>query len=155
MSIERRLAELGLELPPPRPPAFSYMAVVRDGNTAWVSGQLPWAADGTLPKGKLGAELDVSAGKHVARQCVLNGLAVLRDALGNLDSVSRVLKVTGFVASASGFVEQPAVMDGASQLLLDVFGEAGRHARSAVGVAELPRGVPVEVELVVAIRSER
>ena len=153
MTIEQRLTELGLVLPPPRPPAFSYIAVARDGNTAWVSGQLPWATDGSLPKGKLGAELDVAAGKLVARQCVLNGLAVLKDSLGSLDSVARILKVTGFVASAGGFIEQPAVVDGASQLLLDIFGDAGRHARSAVGVAELPRGVPVEVEFVVAVRS--
>lgn len=152
MSIDARLAELGLVLPPSRPPAFSYVAVAREGHTAWVSGQLPWGADGSLPKGKLGAELDAAAGRLVARQCALNGLAVLREALGSLDAVGRILKVTGFVASANGFIEQPAVVDGASQLLLEVFGEAGRHARSAVGVAELPRGVPVEVEFVVAVR---
>lgn len=151
MKIDERLAALGLELPAPRAPAFAYVPVAVDGGLAWVSGQLPWRPDGTLPKGKLGGDVAVEDGKAAARLCVLNGLSVLRHAIGSLDRVRRIVKVVGFVASANGFVEQPAVVDGASGLLGEIFGDAGRHARSAVGVAELPRGVPVEIEFVAAI----
>jgi enamine deaminase RidA (YjgF/YER057c/UK114 family) len=151
MTIDARLAELGIALPAPRAPAFAYVPVAFEGGLAWVSGQLPWGADGGLPKGKLGAGISVDEGKAAARLCVLNGLSVLRETIGSLDRVRRIVKVVGFVASASGFVEQPAVIDGASNLLGEIFGAAGRHARSAVGVAELPRGVPVEVEFVAAI----
>jgi len=153
MSIDRRLAELKLELPAPRAPAFAYVPVAVAGDLAWVSGQLPWQPDGALPRGKLGAELKVEDGRAAARLCLLNGLSVLRAAIGSLDRVQRIVKVVGFVASAPGFVEQPAVVDGASTLIAEIFGEAGRHARSAVGVAELPRGVPVEIEFVAAIRA--
>lgn len=153
MSIDARLAELKLSLPAPRTPAFAYVPVAVHGDLAWVSGQLPWNPDGSLPKGKLGAELAVAHGKAAARVCVLNGLSVLRETIGSLDRVARIVKVVGFVASAPGFVEQPAVVDGASTLIAEIFGEAGRHARSAVGVAELPRGVPVEIEFVVALRE--
>ncbi|MBL8697357.1 MAG: RidA family protein [Alphaproteobacteria bacterium] len=153
MTIEKRLAELGIVLPVPRAPAFSYVPVAVQGGLAWVSGQLPWEADGGLSKGKLGADASVDQGKRAARLCVINGLSVLKAALGSLERVERIVKVVGFVASAPGFVEQPAVVDGASTLLGEVFGEAGRHARSAIGVAELPRGVPVEVEFVAAVRA--
>jgi enamine deaminase RidA (YjgF/YER057c/UK114 family) len=153
MSIDRRLAELKLELPPPRAPAFAYVPVAVHGDLAWVSGQLPWQPDGTLPRGKLGAEIKVEDGRSAARLCVLNGLSVLRESIGTLDRVRRIVKVVGFVASAPGFVEQPAVVDGASTLIAEIFGEVGRHARSAVGVAELPRGVPVEIEFVAAIAA--
>jgi len=153
MSIEARLTELGLSLPPPRAPAFSYVPVVLQGDLAWVSGQLPWHADGTLPTGKLGANVSIDAGREAARWCILNGLSVLKQTLGSLDRITRVVKLTGFVGSASGFVDQPKVVDGASELMLEIFQEAGRHARSAVGMAELPRGVPIEVEFVVAVRS--
>ena len=151
MSIEKRLAGLGIVLPAPRAPAFSYVPVAVHGDLAWVSGQLPWRGDGSLPQGKLGGGLSVAEGKEAARLCILNGLAVLREAIGSLARVARVVKLVGFVASAQGFVEQPAVVDGASSLVGEVFGEAGRHARSAIGVAELPRGVPVEIEFVVAV----
>ncbi len=153
MSIEQRLAELGITLPPPRAPVFGYVPVAVEGGRAWVSGQLPWAGDGLLAKGRLGAEVDVETGRAVARCCLLNGLAVLKEALGSLDRVQRIVKVVGFVSSAPGFYDQPAVVDGASHLLTELFGEAGRHARSAVGVAALPRDVPVEVEFVAAIRG--
>lgn len=153
MNIDRRLVELKLALPAPRAPAFAYVPVAVQGDLAWVSGQLPWQPDGTLPKGKLGAEINVEEGKAAARLCVLNGLSVLREAIGSLDRVRRIVKVVGFVASAPGFVEQPAVVDGASTLIAEIFGEVGRHARSAVGVAELPRGVPVEIEFVAAIAA--
>jgi enamine deaminase RidA (YjgF/YER057c/UK114 family) len=150
VSIDARLAELGLRLPAPRAPAYAYVPVACHGDLAWVSGQLPWRPDGSLPSGRLGDGVSVEDGREAARLCVLNALAALREALGSLERIVRVVKVTGFVASAPGFVAQPSVIDGASALLLEIFGEAGRHARSAVGVAELPRGVPVEVEFVVA-----
>jgi enamine deaminase RidA (YjgF/YER057c/UK114 family) len=151
MSIDSKLAELGITLPPPRPPAFSYVPVVVENGLAWVSGQLPWRADGTLPIGKPGAGMTNADAKLAARLCIINGLSVLKATIGSLDHVKRLIKVTGFVASAPGFVEQPAIVDGASSLLLEIFGEAGRHARSAIGVAELPRGTPVEIEFVAAV----
>jgi len=154
MNIENRIIELGLVLPAPRAPAFSYAAVSLHANLAWVSGQLPWRLDGSLPNGKLGAEISIEEGQESARCCVLNALSVLKQGLGSLNSVEKVIKLTGFVASATGFIEQPQVMDGASKLILDIFSERGRHARSAIGVAELPRGVPVEIEFVFAIKVE-
>jgi enamine deaminase RidA (YjgF/YER057c/UK114 family) len=154
MRIERRLAQLELKLPAARTPAFAYVAVAIHGDTVYVSGQLPWIDENSVASGKLGRELDVQQGRQAARLCALHALASLQAALGDLDRVSRVLKVTGFVASAEGFVQQPAVIDGASELLNEIFGEHGRHARSAIGVAELPRGAAVEVELVVALADQ-
>jgi len=151
MSVEARLAELGIVIPAPKAPAYAYVPVVLNGDLAWVSGQLPWRLDGSLPQGKLGAGVSIDDGREAARLCVLNALSVMRQALGSLDRIARVIKVTGFVASAPGFVEQPSVVDGASSLLLEVFGEQGRHARSAVGMAELPRSAPVEIEFVFAV----
>jgi enamine deaminase RidA (YjgF/YER057c/UK114 family) len=152
MSIDARLAQLGIQLPPPKAPAYAYVPVACHGDLAWVSGQLPWRTDGSLPQGKLGAGVTVEEGRDAARLCVLNALSLLKAQLGSLDHIVRVVKVTGFVASAPGFIDQPSVMDGASSLLLEIFGEAGRHARSAVGMAELPRAVPVEVEFVFAFK---
>jgi enamine deaminase RidA (YjgF/YER057c/UK114 family) len=120
---------------------------------AWVSCQLPWRTDGTWPQGKLGAGVSIDEGREAARLCVLNALSVMRESLGSLDRIARVIKVTGFVASAPGFVDQPSVVDGASSLLLEIFGEAGRHARSAVGMAELPRAAPIEIEFVFAVKD--
>jgi enamine deaminase RidA (YjgF/YER057c/UK114 family) len=151
MSFEQRLIDLGIVLPPPRKPQYSYVPVVVEGGLAWVSGQLPWEGDELLARGKLGAEVDLATGKACARRCVLHGLSSLRDALGSLDRVKRFVKVVGFVASAPGFTDQAQVIDGASAFLGEVFGEAGRHARSAVGMAELPRHTPVEVEFVAAV----
>ena len=152
--IDKRLKELGLKLPPPAEPAFQYVPVAVHGETAYVSGQLPKEEDGEIRiTGKVGQDVDVGTAQQAARICVLQGLSCLRAALGSLDRVDRVLKVTGFVASASGFVHQPRVVDAASNLLVEVFGERGRHARSAVGVAELPRNVPVEIEMIVAVRG--
>ncbi|WP_372622805.1 RidA family protein [Falsiroseomonas sp.] len=152
MSFEERLKDLGITLPPPRPPAFGYVPVVVEGGLAWVSGQLPWDGDGLMARGRLGEAVDVETGRAVARCCLLNGLAVLREALGTLDRVKRVVKVVGFVSSAPGFFDQPAVVDGASRALAEIFGDAGRHARSAVGVAALPRDVPVEIEFVTSVQ---
>lgn len=151
MSIEQRLEDLGITLPPPRPPAFGYVPVVVEGGLAWVSGQLPWDGDGLMGKGRLGDGVDVETGRAIARCCLLNGLSVLREALGSLDRVKRIVKVVGFVASAPGFHDQPAVVDGASRAIAEIFGDAGKHARSAVGVAALPRDVPVEIEFVTSV----
>lgn len=147
-----RLAELGLTLPAVTPPVAAYVPAVQTGNYVYVSGQLP-LVDGALPAtGKVGAEVTPEVAKELAARCALNGLAAI-DALVGLDRVVRVVKVVGFVASAPGFTGQPAVINGASELLGSVFGEAGAHARSAVGVAELPLGAPVEVEMIVEISA--
>jgi enamine deaminase RidA (YjgF/YER057c/UK114 family) len=155
-SIENRLMALGLTLPAPSAPAFQYVPVVIHRDVAYVSGQLPrMEGGGVVRVGKVGGEVSVEHAQNAARICILHGLACLKQALGSLDQVKRILKVTGFVASAQGFVEQPAVIDAASQLLVDLFGDAGRHARSAVGVAELPRNSAVEIEMIAAIRTSR
>ena len=146
MSALARLAELGIELPEVAPPVAAYIPAVRTGNLVYTSGQV--ARDLT---GKVGAEVSEADAKDAARGCALNALAAV-DALVGLDAVVRVVKVVGFVASAPGFTGQPEVINGASELLGEVFGEAGAHARSAVGVAELPLGVSVEVEMIVEVR---
>jgi enamine deaminase RidA (YjgF/YER057c/UK114 family) len=146
----QRLVELGIELPEVARPLAAYVPAVRTGNLVYTSGQLP-TQSGKLPQeGKVGAEVTVEDGKALARVSALNALAAVH-ALVGIDSVVRVVKVVGFVASAPGFTGQPAVVNGASELLGEVFGEAGAHARSAVGVSELPLNAPVEVELVVEI----
>ncbi|GGK11624.1 putative endoribonuclease [Pilimelia terevasa] len=143
------LERLGLTLPKVVPPLAAYQPAVRSGAHVYVSGQLPMV-DGACPTGKLGREVDAEEGAAMARRCALNGLAAV-DALVGLDKVVRVVKIVGFVASAEGFTQQPAVVNGASVLLGEVFGPAGAHARSAVGVAELPLGVPVEIEMIVEV----
>ncbi len=152
VGAEDHLRELGIELPPAAAPVASYIPVVVSGPFAFVSGQVPLAEGAPLATGKVGAELDLEAAADAARQCALQVLAALRAELGSLDRVRRIVKVTVFVASAPGFTEQPKVANGASDLLAEVFGEAGRHARAAVGVAELPLGAPVEVELIAEIQ---
>jgi enamine deaminase RidA (YjgF/YER057c/UK114 family) len=150
VSWSARLAGLGLVLPPVATPAGVYLPAVRSGSLVFTSGQLP-LVDGVLAAtGKLGAEIDTEQGRQLARTCALNALAAVDDLVG-LDAVVRVVKVVGFVASAPGFTAQPAVLNGASALLGELFGAAGAHARSAVGVAELPLGAPVEVELIVEV----
>jgi enamine deaminase RidA (YjgF/YER057c/UK114 family) len=151
--IRARLAELGLTLHGPHPPHDPLDAVVVHGGVARTSGQLP-RIDGRLTcLGHLGDTVSVEEGREAAAVCALNALAVLEAELGSLDRVERVLTVTGFVASAPNFHEQPTVVDGASRVLSDVFGEAGRHTRSAIGVAALPRGGAVEIEVSVAVRA--
>ena len=148
--IAERLAELGIELPAVATPAGAYVPAVVEGHLVFTAGQIPFV-DGALPAtGKVGAEVEPEVAKDLARVCALTALAALADVIGSLDRVTRIVKVTGFVASASGFTGQPGVINGASEVLGEIFGEAGRHARSAVGVAELPLGAPVEVELIVA-----
>jgi enamine deaminase RidA (YjgF/YER057c/UK114 family) len=148
---EARLTELGITLPSPPAPVAAYVPTVTSGSHLYVSGQVPMVDGKIAVTGRLGAELDTAAGAEAARVCAINVLAQLKAALGELDRVVRVVKLTGFVASEPGFGDQPEVVNGASELFVEVFGEAGRHARSAVGVAGLPRNVPVEVEAIVEI----
>jgi enamine deaminase RidA (YjgF/YER057c/UK114 family) len=150
VTARERLAELGIALPAPAAPLASYLPAVRTGNLVYTSGQLPLVDGAAAATGKVGAQVPVAEAAGHARTCALNALAAI-DALVGIDAVRRVVKVVGFVASADGFTDQPAVINGASDLLAEVFGEAGQHARSAVGVAELPRNVPVEVELIVEV----
>jgi enamine deaminase RidA (YjgF/YER057c/UK114 family) len=149
-SASARLAELGIELPPVAAPVAAYLPAVRTGSLVYTSGQVP-TVDGELPAaGKVGDQVSEQDAAGYARICALNALAAI-DALVGIDSVVRVVKVVGFVASAPGFTGQPSVINGASKLLVEVFGAAGQHARSAVGVAELPINAPVEVELIVEV----
>jgi enamine deaminase RidA (YjgF/YER057c/UK114 family) len=150
MGARERLAELGLTLPAVAAPVAAYVPAVRTGDLVYTSGQLPMVEGSLARTGKVGADVTPEEGKELARTCALNALAAI-DALVGLDSVKRVVKVVGFVASADGFTGQPGVVNGASELLGAVFAEAGQHARSAVGVAELPLGAPVEVELIVEV----
>jgi enamine deaminase RidA (YjgF/YER057c/UK114 family) len=152
--VADRLAELGLTLPPVAAPVAAYLPAVRSGSLVWTSGQLPFV-DGKLPlTGKVGAAVGAEDAAGAARACALNALAAVAGLVGSLDRVVRVVKVVGYVASDPGFTGQPQVVNGASELLAQVFGEAGRHARSAVGVAVLPMDAPVEVELVAEVRPD-
>lgn len=145
-----KLAELGLALPEVVPPVASYVPAVQSGKHVYVSGQVPIAEGKLLATGKVGAGVSPEQAKDLAERCALNAMAAI-DALVGLETVVKVVKVTGFVASAEGFTGQPGVVNGASELFGAVFGEAGQHARSAVGVAELPLGAPVEVEVIVEV----
>lgn len=148
-TIDDRLAELGITLPEVTTPVAAYVPAIVSGNLVFTSGQLPFV-DGQLPEaGKLGAEVSAEAGAEYARTCALNALAAVKSVIGSLDRVTRVVKVVGFVASAPDFTGQPGVINGASNVIGEIFGDAGQHARSAVGVAVLPLNSPVEVELVV------
>jgi len=150
VSTSHRLAELGIALPAVTKPLAAYVPAVRTGNLVYTAGQLP-LVDGKLTHtGKAGAEVSPEHARVAARTCALNALAAI-DALVGIDNVTRIVKVVGFVASAPGFSGQPGVINGASELLGEVFGEAGQHARSAVGVSELPLDAPVEVELIVEV----
>ena len=148
-TIDERLAELGITLPVVVPPVAAYIPAVVSGNLVFTSGQLPMV-EGVLPAtGKLGAAVSDQEGKELARQCALNALAAVASVIGSLDRVTRIVKVVGFVASDPDFTGQPGVINGASEVLGQIFGDAGVHARSAVGVTVLPLNSPVEVELVV------
>ncbi|MEV6910720.1 RidA family protein [Amycolatopsis sp. NPDC051071] len=151
MTWSDRLAELGIELPGVAAPLAAYVPAIRTGSYVYTAGQLPFV-EGELPAtGKVGAEVSPEEAKQYARTSILNALAAVDSVVG-IDNVVRVVKVVGFVASAEGFTGQPAVINGASDLLGEVFGEAGIHARSAVGVSELPIGSPVEIELIVEVK---
>ena len=151
--VDDRLAELSITLSDPPAPAGAYVPALQDGDNVLTSGQLP-LVDGALPAtGHVGSEVDPERAKELARVCAINAVAAIRSVVGDLDRVEQVTKVVGFVSSAPDFTGQPGVINGASELLGEVFGEAGRHARSAVGVAALPLGAPVEVEVTVRLRS--
>ena len=153
-AVEDRLAELGLTVPDVAPPAGAYVPALREGNLVFTSGQLPMVSGDLAQTGKVGDGPDLVVAddaKALARTCALNAIAAVKSVVGNLDSVTRVVKVVGFVASDPSFTGQPGVINGASELLGTAFGDAGVHARSAVGVAALPLDSPVEVEIVVAV----
>ncbi len=151
MTIEARLAELGISLPSPAAPAANYVPAVQSGNILYISGQLPIGPEGLKAIGQCASAADVPAAAEAARLCAINLLAQARLALGSLERIRRVVKLTGFVNSAAGFGDQPKVVNGASDLFVAVLGDAGRHARSAVGVSGLPFGALVEVEAILEI----
>ena len=152
-SPAERMAALGLTLPPVVTPLAAYVPAVRSGNTVYTAGQVPMADGQLLSAGKVGADVGAAEAAALARTCALNALAAAASVAGGVAQISRVVKLTGFVASAPDFAGQPQVVNGASELLLEIFGEAGRHARSAVGVAVLPLNAPVEIELIVEVRD--
>ena len=152
-AVEDRLAELGLTVPDVAAPVAAYVPVVRDGDLVFTSGQLPMVDGALAATGKVGAEVDADTAKALAQTCALNAIAAIKSEVGDLDTVSRVVKVVGFVASDPGFTGQPGVINGASELLVKAFGDKGIHARSAVGVAALPLDAPVEVEVIVSVRD--
>lgn len=150
-TAEQTLASLGITLPIPPAPAGSYVPVVVSGNLAFVAGQIPMEAGQVKFKGKIGRDLQVEAGQQAARLCTINALAQLKVALGSLERVKRIVKVTGFVNCEPSFADQPKVINGASDLLVQIFGDGGRHARAAVGVSSLPLESAVEVEFIAEI----
>jgi enamine deaminase RidA (YjgF/YER057c/UK114 family) len=150
-SPEQRLAALGLTLPVVTPPLAAYVPAVRTGSYVYTAGQLPVVEGQLLATGKVGAEVGAAEAAALARTCALNALAAAVSAAGSLSAIRRIVKVTGYVASAPDFTGQAQVVNGASELLLEVFGEAGRHARSAVGTAVLPLDAPVEIELIAEV----
>lgn len=151
MSYEHKLKELALELPQPPKPLATYVPAVLAGNLLFLSGVLPMCNGQLVFSGKLGQDLTVEQGIEAAKLSILNALAIAKQELGTLNRITRVVKVVGYVASAKGFVQQPQVLNGASDLLVTIFGEAGRHARVAVGAAELPRGAAVEIEVIFSV----
>ena len=153
MSIDQRIAELGITLPQPAAPVAAYVPTVEIGGMLHISGQISFAEDGSLIKGRLGEDLQLDDGVAAARRCGIMLLAQIKAALGSLDRVERVVKLGVFVNSTPDFVDQPKVANGASELMQQLFGDAGKHARSAVGVTVLPLGVAVEVDAIVAVKS--
>lgn len=152
MSFEEKVKELGLTVPDVAKPVAAYVPAVRCGDYVYTSGQIPLVKGEVKYKGKLGQELSIEDGYKAAEVCALNCLAAVKSVAGSLDNVEKVIKIVGFVNSAVGFTDQPKVVNGASELVGKIFGSAGEHARSAVGVAELPLGVAVEVEMIVKVK---
>lgn len=150
-ATDTRLAELGIELPDVVAPLAAYVPAVRSGSLVLTAGQLPLRDGSLMAVGRVGDEVSTDVAAACARQCALNAVAAVRAEIGDLDRVRRVVKVTGFVACGPGFADHPSVVNGASTVLGEIFGDAGRHARSAVGVASLPLGAPVEVEIIVEV----
>jgi enamine deaminase RidA (YjgF/YER057c/UK114 family) len=153
MSVESRLAKLGLILPHPAAPVAAYVPAVEAGGLLHISGQLPFREDGSLITGRLGESVDLDVGYEAARRCALMLIAQIGAALGGFDRVERIVKLGAFVNSAAQFTDQPKIANGASELMVEVFGDCGRHARSAVGVPVLPLGAAVEVDAIVAVRT--
>lgn len=153
MPIADRLAALGLTLPPAPTPLALYKPAVRSGNLIYVSGQINLAQGALSARGKVGEAVSIEQAQQAARVAVLNALAAAQSVVGSLDRVEKVVRLTGYVASAAGFTDQPKVVNGASELLRDLFGDAGVGARSAVGLSELPLGAPVEIELILEVRA--
>lgn len=151
MSVQDRLEELGIELPPAARPVASYVPVTQGNGLAFVAGQVPIEDGKLLATGRVGESVSLEQGQELARRCALQALAALNDELGSLDRVRRILKVTVWVAAGEGFFDQPKVANGASDVLVEVFGEAGKHARAAVSAPSLPLGAPVEVEVIADI----
>lgn len=151
MTAEQAIADLGLTLPEPAAPVAAYVPTVRTGNLVFVSGQIPIEDGKPVHLGKVGANINIETATLAARQACLQALAAVKAEVGSLESIKRIVRVGVFVASAEGFTDQPKVANGASELLRSIFGEAGRHSRAAVGVAELPLGVCVEVELIAEV----
>ena len=147
--VEQRLSELGLTLPEVATPAGSYLPAMISGNLVFTAGQIPLIEGKLMATGKLGAEITVEYGAEIAQRCALNALAAVKSVIGDLDRVKQIVKIVGFVSSVPEFTSQPAVINGASEFLQQVFGDAGQHARSAVGVSVLPLDAPVEIELIV------
>jgi enamine deaminase RidA (YjgF/YER057c/UK114 family) len=152
LSIEQRIQELGFELPDAPKPAGSYIPAKISGSLVFTAGQLPLIDGQLMETGKLGADLEIERGYELAQRCALNALAAIKDVIGDLDRITDVVKVVGFVSSTPNFTMQPKVINGASELLQQIFGEKGIHARSAVGVPVLPLDSPVEVELIVSFK---
>ncbi len=153
MKIEKRLEELGIELPPPATPVANYVTTVQTGNLVFTSGHGPGTGEGKIYKSQLGTDASVEEGYASARQVALGLISTLKHALGDLDRIKRVVKVVGFINSSADFTDQPAVLNGASDLFVEVFGDKGKHARSAVGMVQLPGGIPVEIEMIVEIED--
>lgn len=152
-AVEDRLAEVGITIPDVIPPVASYLPATRSGNYVYTSGQLPFVAGELMAAGILGKDVDEETAAKCAEQCAVNAIAAAKSVIGDLDKVVRVVKVVGFVASTPEFTKQPVVINGASDLFIKAFGDAGKHARSAVGVAALPLNTPVEVEVIFEVRD--
>ncbi len=152
MTVEQKLQSMGITLPETPKPVAAYIPAIQTGDLVFTSGQIPMVKGELKYKGKLGIEFSKEDGYDAAKLCAINALSAVKSLIGDLDKIEQIIKVVGFVASADGFTEQPAVVNGASEFLQEALGEKGVHARSAVGVAELPLGVAVEVELIVKIK---
>ncbi|MGC8778160.1 MAG: RidA family protein [Candidatus Caldatribacteriaceae bacterium] len=150
-TLYQRLQALGLKLPPPPQPVGAYVPALQVGNLVFTSGQLPLREGALVYRGKLGDEVSVAEGKKAAELCVLNALSAIEAVIGNLERIKQVVRVVGYVASLEGFTAQPQVLNGASELLVHLFGERGKHVRVAIGVQELPLGAPVELEMMVMV----
>ena len=153
MKIENRLEEIGIELPPPVKPVANYVTIVQTGNLVFTSGHGPVNMSGELEKGQLGTDMTIEEGYQSARLVGLGLISTLKDILGDLNRIKRVIKVVGFVNSTPDFLDHPKVVNGVSDLFVEVFGDKGKHARSAVGMVQLPGGIPVEVEVIVEIED--